>query len=160
MEEKTLQLFHRIREHFNDVKEKVSLIKPRFELHAFSPGWALRVKEFEKLLGFRPELIHRSNDEVYALSILYRIDDDITTGIIAHEFAEIVAKEKNILEHEAIDRICVERGFGEQLLLALQSDILPGMVEREFIDRTDLEKRIHNLKNLIQSSKMSDVQNE
>ncbi len=49
-----------------------------------------------------------------------------------------------------IDRICVERGFGEQLLLALQSDILPGMVERDFIDRDDLERRIKNLKSMVQ----------
>lgn len=155
-EGKTLSLFLSIREQFTDIKDKVSLIKPRFELHAFSPGWALRIEEFEKLLGFKPEFIYKSKEEVYAISILYRIDNDITTGIIAHEFAEIVAREKNIIEHEAIDRICIERGFGEQLLLTLQSDILPGIVEREFVDRDDLEKRIKNLKSLIESSKISE----
>lgn len=141
-------LFLKVRESFSDIKEKVSLIKPYIELLVFSSGWALKIEEFEKLLGFKPEFIYKSNKEVYAISVLYRIDDDITTGIIAHEFAEIVAKEKNILKHEMIDRICVERGFGKQLLHALQSDILPGIVEREFIDREDLEKRIKNLKSV------------
>jgi hypothetical protein len=149
MEERTLELFHKIRGHFSDINEKVSLIKPYFELHVFSPGWALKIEEFEKLLGFKPELIYKSKEEVYAISVLYRIDDEITTGIIAHEFAEIIAKEKKILEHELIDRICVERGFGEQLLFALQSDILPGMVERGFVDRIDLERRIENLKRML-----------
>lgn len=156
MEERTLRLFHKIRESFSDVKEKVSLIRSYFELHAFSPGWALKIEEFERLLGFKPEFIYKSDDEIYALSILYRIDDDITAGIIAHEFAEIVAREKKILEHEAVDRICVERGFGEQLLLTLQSNILPGIVEKEFIDRDDLEKRRKHLKSLLQKSKISD----
>lgn len=150
MEDKTLILFLKVRESFGDIKEKVSLIKPYFELLVFSTGWALKIEEFERLLGFKPEFIYKSNGEVYAISVLYRIDDDITTGIIAHEFAEIVAKEKNILEHELIDRICVERGFGEQLLYALQNDILPGMVERDFIDRDDLERRIENLKRMVQ----------
>lgn len=150
MEDRTLSLFLKIRESFGDVKEKVSLIKPYFELLVFSTGWALKIEEFEKLLGFEPKFIYKSNEEVYAISVLYRIDDDITTGIIAHEFAEIVAKEKNILEHELIDRICVERGFGEQLLYALQNDILPGMVERDFIDRDDLDRRVKNLKSMMQ----------
>lgn len=150
MEDRTLSLFLKIRESFGDVKEKVSLIKPYFELLVFSTGWALKIEEFEKLLGFKPEFIYKSDEEVYAISVLYRIDDDITTGIIAHEFAEIVAKENDILEHELIDRICVERGFGEQLLYALQNDILPGMVEREFIDRDDLDRRVKNLKSMMQ----------
>ncbi|MEW6002606.1 MAG: hypothetical protein AB1638_08185 [Nitrospirota bacterium] len=149
MEEKILILFHKVRESFDDIKEKVSLIKPYFELLVFSTGWAMKIEEFGKILGFKPEFIFKSSEEVYAISVLYRIDDDITTGIIAHEFAEIVAREKNILEHELVDRICVERGFGEQLLLALQNDILPGMVERDFIDRADLDSRIENLKGLI-----------
>jgi hypothetical protein len=131
MEDKILNLFLRIRESFSDIKEKVSLIKPYAELLVFSTGWALKIEEFEKILAFKPEFIYKSSEENYAISVLYRIDDDITTGIIAHEFAEIVAKEQNILEHEEIDRICIEKGFGEQLLNALQNDILPGMVERE-----------------------------
>lgn len=149
MEKKTLMLFLKVRESFDDIKEKVSLIKPYFELLCFSTGWALKIKEFEKILGFKPEFIYKSEEEVYAMCVLYRIDDDVTTGIIAHEFAEIVAREQNILEHELIDKICVERGFGEQLLYALQNDVLPGMVEREFIDRDDLEKRIKNLKSML-----------
>ncbi|MDH4220970.1 MAG: hypothetical protein OEW23_19605 [Candidatus Aminicenantes bacterium] len=153
MEEKILTLFLKVRESFDDIKEKVSLIKPYFELLVFSTGWALKIGEFERLLGFKPEFIYKSNEEVYAISVLYRIDDDITTGIIAHEFAEIVAKEKNILKHELIDGICVERGFGEQLLYALQNDILPGTVERDFIDRDDLERRIENLKRMCKVKK-------
>src|SRR3972149_7613762 len=122
MDEKILSLFLSVGDSFRDIREKVSLIKSYVELLAFSPGWALKIQEFEKLLGFEPEFIYKSNENIYALSILYKIDDDVTTGIISHEFAEIVAREKNIHEHEAIDRICVERGFGKQLLLALQSD--------------------------------------
>jgi hypothetical protein len=150
MEEKILMLFLKVRESFGEIKERVSLIKPYVELVVFSTGWALKIKEFEKLLGFSPEFIYRGNEEVYAISVLYRIDDDITTGIIAHEFAEILAREQNIPEHESIDMICVERGFGEQLLYALQNDILPGMVEREFIVRDDLVTRIEGLKKLLQ----------
>jgi len=150
MEEKTLMLFLNVRESFGEIKEMVSLIKPYVELLVFSTGWALKIKEFEKLLSYMPEFIYRSKGEVYAISVLYRIDDDITTGIIAHEFAEILAREQNISEHEAIDRICVERGFGEQLLYALQNDILPGMVEREFIVRDDLVTRIESLKRMLQ----------
>ena len=149
MEEKILSIFLKVRESFNEVKEKVSLIKPYFELVVFSTGWALTIEEFKRLLGHKPEVLFKSTEEVYGIAILYRIDDEITTGIIAHEFAEIIAREKGILEHMEIDRICVERGFGKQLLLALQSDILPGTVEREFIDRNDLERRIDHLKSLI-----------
>ncbi|MFH0933503.1 MAG: hypothetical protein V1832_04225 [Nitrospirota bacterium] len=150
MEEKILILFLKVRESFGDIKEKVSLIKPYVELLVFSTGWALTIEEFKKLLCFKPEFIYKSKEEVYAIAVLYRIDDDITTGIIAHEFAEIVAKEKNISDHSMIDRICIERGFGKQLLLALQSDILPGMVERNFIERDDFEKRIKDLKNMME----------
>lgn len=150
MEDRLLTLFLEVRESFDDVKEKVSLMKPYFELLCFSTGWALKIQGFEKLLGFNPEFLFKSNEEVYAMSVLYRIDDDITTGIIAHEFAEIVARERNISEHEMIDRICVERGFGEQLLYALQNDVLPGMAEREFIVREDLETRVENLIKLLQ----------
>ncbi len=117
----------------------------------FQPAGHSKLKNLKKILGFKPEFIYKSNEEVYAFSALYRIDDNITTGIIAHEFAEIVAREKDIQEHELIDKICVERGFGEKLLLALQNDILPGMVERDFIDRDDLDKRINNLKNMLKA---------
>lgn len=151
MEEKTLSLFLKVRENFRDIKEKVSLIKPYMELMCFSTCWAMKVEEFEKILGFQPEFIYKSNERVYATSVLYRIDDDITSGILAHEFAEIVARENNISEHELIDKICVERGFGEQLLNALQDDILSGTDEREFIAREDLERRIDNFKKLLKA---------
>lgn len=168
MEERILDLFLRVRESFDDVKDKVSLIKPYLELHfdeiedkvlllrpyyqlhVYSPGWAMKIEEFERYLGFKPELIYESAEKVYAISILYRIDDEITTGIIAHEFAEIVAKEKNLQEHEAIDEICVGRGFGKQLLRALESDFMPGMLSRFFTDRAEVDKRIEYLKSLLQ----------
>jgi len=70
--------------------------------------------------------------------------------IIAHEFAEIVAREKGIGDHREVDKICVERGYGKELLKALLSDFLPGTVERTFIDRRDLIERIENLRRLIE----------
>ncbi|MBM4128721.1 MAG: hypothetical protein FJ243_01230 [Nitrospira sp.] len=167
MEERILSLFLTVRESFDDIKDKVSLIKPYLELpfdeiedkvlqlrpyyqlHVYSPGWAMKIEEFERHLGFKPELIYESREKVYAISILYRIDDEITTGIIAHEFAEILARERNLQEHEAIDRICVERGFGKHLLHALQSDIMPGMLARYFTDRADMDRRIEYLKRLL-----------
>jgi len=171
--ERIVSLFLKVRESFDDVKDKVSLIKPYLELHfddiedkvlllrsyydlhVYSPGWAMKIEEFERRLGFKLELIYESAEKIYAISVLYKIDDEITMGIIAHEFAEIVAKEKNIQEHEAIDRICVERGFGKHLLRALQSDILPGTLLRFFTDRADIDKRIEYLKN--QNSKEKGV---
>jgi len=149
MEEPLLRIFLKVRERFPEVKEKVSLLKPYLELMVFSPGWALKLGEFEKVLCCKPETLYRSREEVYAISALYRLDDEVTAGIIAHEFAEILARELNIVEHELIDTICVERGFGEALLYALQNDVLPGMVERDFIVREDLDNRIHHLKKLL-----------
>jgi hypothetical protein len=149
VEERTLTLFLAIRESFPEVKERVSLIKPYVELMCLSTGWALRIEEFEKILGIHPDFVYRSSEEAYGISILYRIDDWITTGIIAHAFAEIVAREKNIADLGLIDRICVERGFGEHLLDALRNDILPGMVERELIVTEHLQDRINHLKELL-----------
>ncbi len=166
MVERILNLFLEVRDSFGDVKDKVSLIKPYlelrfdeiedkvlllrsyYELHACSPGWAMKIEEFERCLGFKPELIYESAEKVYAISVFYRIDDEITTGIIAHEFAEIVAMTKNLREHEAIDEICVGRGFGKHLLRSLQCDIMPGMLWRFFTDMSDIEKRIEYLKSL------------
>jgi len=148
-EKKTLKLFLQVRERFDEVKEKVSLIKPYFELLCFSSGWALKLEEFEKILGHSPECLYRSSEHVYAISVLYRIDDEAMTGIIARKFAEIVARENNTEEGDLIDRICVERGFGEQLLYALESDILSGIAEREFIMNGNLEVRVQNLKKML-----------
>jgi hypothetical protein len=150
MEDKALRLFLKIRESFGDIKEKVSLSKPYFELIIFSPGWAMKIEQYEKILGFKPEFIYKSNEEVYAISVFHRIDDDVTTGIIAHGFAEIIARENSIMELKLIDKICVEKGFGVQLLHALENDVLPGMAEREFVDREDLIDRINNLKSMMQ----------
>ncbi len=149
MEQQLLTLFLEVRESFGEVKERVSLIKPYFELLCFSTGWALKMEEFQKLLGFKPEFIYEGSEKAYAICVLYRIDDEVTTGIIAHEFAEIVARENNISDHVLIDEICVERGYGQDLLNALQNYILPGMVERDFIVRDDLEKRVDHLKKLL-----------
>lgn len=152
MEEKLLKLFLKVRESFTDVKDKVSLIKPYFELLCFATGWALKIEEYEKILGFNPEYIYMSEEQIYGIAASYRIDDEITEGIIAREFAEIVAREKDIdiTDLGMIDRICVERGFGDQLLSALQNDILPGMVERDFIVREHLEMRVKNLKDMLE----------
>ncbi|MEW6585590.1 MAG: hypothetical protein AB1442_08260 [Nitrospirota bacterium] len=149
MEEKTLSLFLKVRESFGEIKEKVSLIKPYFELLCFSTGWALTIDECKRLLGFTPEFVYKSSEEVYAICVLYRIDDEITTGVIAHEFAEVLARERNVEDHAVIDAICVERGYGDQLLRSLQDDILSGMVEREFVDRVDIGARIENLRRLL-----------
>ena len=149
MEEKTLMLFMQIRERFGDIKDKVSLIKPYLDLMVFSKGWALKIEEFEKILSFKPEFLYKSNEEVYAISVLYRVDDDVTTGVIAHEFAEIVAREKDITDQESIDNICVEKGFGKQLLYALQNDLLVGIPENVFIGMQDLERRVGRLKRML-----------
>ena len=65
MEEKTLNLFLKVRESFAEIKEKVSIIKPYFELVCFSTGWALKIQEFEKILGFKPDFIFKSEEEDY-----------------------------------------------------------------------------------------------
>jgi len=145
MEEEVLNIFLKIGESFEEIKEKVSLLKTYFELHVSSPGMAMKLEEFEKILGFEPELIYRSKKRVYGISVIYTIDDNVTKGIIAHEFAELVAREKAIDDHETIDGICVAKGFGWELLLALES-ILPGRVERTFIDKKDLKRRINRLR--------------
>lgn len=145
MEKEVLGIFLWIRESFREIKERVSLLKPYFDLHFSSPGIALKIEEFEKLLGFKPELIYRSKESVYGISAIYTIDENVTKGIIAHEFAELVAREKGIYDHETIDDICVEKGLGWELLLALEN-VLTGRVERSFIDVEDLRKRIDKLK--------------
>ncbi|HDD44283.1 MAG TPA: hypothetical protein ENG63_05420 [Candidatus Desulfofervidus auxilii] len=145
MEKEILKIFLEVREKFGEIKEKVSLLKTYLELHVSSPGIAISLNEFEKIFGFRPKLIYRSKENIYGISVIYTIDDDITRGIIAHEFAEIVAKEKGIYNHETVDKICFEKGFGKELLLALEN-ILPGRVERIFIDAEDLKNRIKRLK--------------
>ena len=149
MEKRTLALFLEVREEFSDIKGKVSLIKPYLELMCLSTSWTLKVEEFERILGFMPAFLYRSNKEIYAMSLLYRVDDEITRAIIAHQFAAIVGREKNMTDLDLIDGICVERGFGEELLYALQNDVLPGMIEREFISGEHLGARIDNLKKIM-----------
>lgn len=149
MEEEVLNIFLKIREDFNEIKDRVSLLKTYFELHLSSPGMAKKLEEFEQILGFRPELIYRGKENVYGISAIYTIDDNVTKGIIAHEFAELVAREEGIYNHETIDEICVEKGFGRELLLALEN-VLPGRVERTFIDGEDLKTRIVRLRERIE----------
>jgi len=149
MEKRTLALFLEVRENFNEIKGKVSLVKPYLELMCLSTSWTLKVGEFERILGFAPDFLYRSDEEIYAMSLLYRVDDDITRGIIAHQFSSIIGLEKNMTDLGLIDGICVERGFGEELLCALRNDILPGMIEREFISGEHLEARIGNLKKIM-----------
>jgi hypothetical protein len=96
MEKRTLALFLEARENFGDIKGKVSLIKPYLELMCLSTSWTLKVEEFERILGFAPDFLYRSDQEIYAMSLLYRVDDDITRGIIAHQFSVIVGLEKNV----------------------------------------------------------------
>lgn len=154
MEEEVLNIFLKIRESFNEIKERVSLLKTYFELHLSSPGMAMKLEEFEKILGFKPELIYRGKENVYGISVIYTIDDNVTKGITAHEFAELVAREKDIYNHEAIDKICVEKGFRSELLLALET-VLPGRVERAFIDGEDLRRRINRLRERIEKKNKS-----
>lgn len=149
MQDRTTEIFLRVRENFADVREKVSLIKPYFELMCFTTAWALKLEEFKKILGFTPEFLYESKEQVYAISVLYRVDDDVTTAVIAHEFAQIVAREQNISDHERIDEICVQRGFGEQLLYSLENDLLTGMSDRDFVLREGLSARIENLKRIL-----------
>jgi hypothetical protein len=151
MEEKVLNLFLRVGENFSEIKDRVSLLKTYLELNVFSPGIAMRLEEFEKILGFKPELIYRSEKEIYGISVIYTIDDEVTTGIIAHEFAELVARESCISSHEAIDRICVEKGFGKELLLALHN-VFSGRVERSFINGEDLKRRVKMLRSRLGKS--------
>ncbi len=143
-----LTLFLEIRECFPEISHKVSLLRPYFELHFSSPGRAARLEDFEEILGLEPELIFTTSENVYGISVIYAVDDEVTKGILAHEFAEVLALEQGIEDHEAIDDLCVARGFGRELLLALQN-ILAGRVERAFIDRKDLEQRVTRLRDKI-----------
>ncbi|UCG79896.1 MAG: hypothetical protein JSV60_07925 [Desulfobacterales bacterium] len=149
MEEVVLNIFLEVRERFDEVKDKTSLLKTYLEFHISSPGMAKRLAEFEGVLGFQPELLYRSKETAYGISVIYTLDDDVTKGIVAHEFAEIVAMEKDIHDHEAIDKICFERGFGRELLIALEM-VLPGRTERHFIDLGDLSGRITALRTRIE----------
>lgn len=149
MLDRTTEIFLKVREKFADVSEKVSLIKPYFELMCFTTAWALKLEEFKKILGFTPEFLYESKEQVYAISVLYRVDDDITSAVVAHEFAQIVAREQNISDNESIDEICVQRGFGEQLLYSLENDLLTGMSDRDFVLKEGLSARIENLKRIL-----------
>ncbi len=148
MDDEVLKLFLKVRERFEEIRDKVSLLKVYPELHIHSPGIALRLEEFEMILGFKPEFLYKSKEEVYGISVIYTVNDDVTIGIIAHEFAELIAREKGIVDHVEVDKICVEKGFGKELLISLQS-ILGGRVERAFIDQEDLIRRVDALKKLI-----------
>lgn len=149
MERSLIEVFLTVRDAFPEIKEKVSLLKPCIELQVLSPGISLKIDEFEKILCRQPEVLYRSAEHTYAISTLYRVDDELTGGIIAYQFAEIMAREQNVFELEAIDTICVERGFGEHLLYAFLNDVLPGMMEREFLGRETVDGRIDHLRKLL-----------
>ena len=151
MEAEVLSIFLKVREDFSEIKKSVSLLKTYFQLHMSSPGMAMKLEEFEKMLGFKPELIYTGKENRYGISVIYTIGPDVTKGIMAHEFAELVAREKDIHDHGAVDEICLEKGYGTELLLALES-VLPGRVERAFIDSTDLGTRIHRLRESIKKN--------
>ncbi len=151
MEDKVLKIFLEVREKFDEIKDKVSLIKTYPQLHIFSPGIAMKIEEFREVLGFDPEFLYKSDENVYGISVVYTVDDEVTKGIIAHEFAELIARERGIYDHEKVDEICIERGFGRELLMALKS-VLAGRVERMFIDIGDLERRIKRLEEALKIS--------
>jgi hypothetical protein len=73
----------------------------------------------------------------------------LTTGMVAHEFAKILARENDIFDNSLIDKICVEKGFGEELLYALEDDAISDVLERDLIERLDIDERITNLKKLL-----------
>ncbi|MEW6571659.1 MAG: hypothetical protein AB1390_10895 [Nitrospirota bacterium] len=150
MERNILRIFLKVRENFDEVKSKVSLVRPYLELMVISTAWALKIEEFEKVLGFKPEFLYKGEEETYAIAALYRVDDDFTTGAVAYEFAEIMGKEKGITDPESIDSICVEKTFGEELLYMLENDILSGTQERDFLSCQNLEKRAESLKKLLE----------
>ncbi len=149
MEQSLLRIFTEVREHFPEVKENVSLLKPYLELMVLSPGLTLKSGEFEQMLGHKPETLYQSSSEAYAISVLYKVDDELTRGVIAHQFAEVLARERAIADHAFIDTICVERGFGENLLYAFMNDVFPGMIEKEFIRSEEIENRIQGLRRLL-----------
>ncbi len=149
MERSLLRIFAEVRERFPEVKENVTLLKPCLELTVLSPGLTLKTGEFEQMLGRKPDTLYQSSDESYAISVLYKVDDDLTRGLIAHQFAEVLARERSVSDHSHIDTICVERGFGEDLLYAFMNDVFPGMIEKEFIRREDIEDRIRGLRKML-----------
>ncbi len=167
-DKKLLSLFLRVRESFPEVKEAVSLLKPYanlhyneiedkvpflniyYQLHLYSPGWIIKTEDFERILGFNPDLIYKSSENSYIMSVVYHIDDHVTEGVIAYGFSEALALSKGmVLPYEGIDSICFQKGYGKQLLLALQYDLFPGMVNQIFVEREDIQKRIDHLKMLL-----------
>ncbi len=167
-DKKILSIFLKVRENFPEVKESVSLLKPYanlhytqiedkvpflsmyYQLHLYSPSWIIKREEFERIMGFEPELIYKSSENTFIMSVVYKVDDYVTEGIIAHEFSEALALSRGIiLTHEEVDFICFQRGYGRQLLLALQHDLFPGMVTKLFVDREDIQRRIDHLKMLL-----------
>lgn len=136
--------------HYSEIEDKIPMLSIYYQLHVHSPGWIVKTEEFEKVIGFKPELIYESTKNHYIMSVVYKIDDYVTEGIVAHEFSEALALSKGIIStHEDVDFICFQRGFGRHLLVAFQHDLFPGMVTKLFIDREDIQRRINNLKKLL-----------
>jgi hypothetical protein len=167
-DKKILFLFFKVRENFPEIKESVSLLKPYanlhydqiedkvpflstyYQLHLYSPSWVIKREEFERIMGFEPELIYKSPENAYIMSVVYKVDNYVTEGIIAYGFSEAFALNRGIiLTYEEVDFICFQRGYGRQLLLALQYDLFPGMVTKLFVDREDIQRRLDHLKMLL-----------
>ncbi|MEN2985161.1 MAG: DUF1284 domain-containing protein [Thermodesulfovibrionaceae bacterium] len=168
VDKKILFIFLKVRESFPEVKDSVSLLKPYahihyneiedkvfmlskyYQLHLHSPGWIIKTDEFEETVGFKPDLFYKSAVNTYIMSVLYKINDFVTEGIIAHEFSEALALSKGIIAtHEDVDLICAQKGYGKQLLYAFQHDLFPGMVTKLFVDREDIQRRMEHLKKLL-----------
>ncbi|AEH22960.1 protein of unknown function DUF1284 [Thermodesulfobacterium geofontis OPF15] len=167
-DKKILSLFLKVRKSFPEVKDSVSLLKPYanlhfdqiedkvpflsmyYQLHLYSPSWIIKRDEFERIMGFEPDLIYKSPENTYIMSVIYNVDNYVTEGAIAYGFSEALALSRGmILTYEEVDFICFQRGYGKQLLLALQHDLFPGMVTKLFVDREDIQRRIDHLKMLL-----------
>ncbi len=151
MDNELIRIFSEVRESFPEVRHKVSLLKPHLELMLFAPSWALTLDEFEKILMRKPVVLLWSDERVYGISAQYRVDDALTAGVLAFGFSELIARERDVTDGDHIDAICVERGFGRHLLHALQNDVAPGMVVREFVLREHLEARMQHVAKLLET---------
>uniref|UniRef100_A0A7C4NX64 Uncharacterized protein n=1 Tax=Thermodesulfobacterium geofontis TaxID=1295609 RepID=A0A7C4NX64_9BACT len=121
-----------------------------YQLHLYSPSWIIKRNEFERIMGFEPDLIYKSPENTYIMSVVYNVDNYVTEGAIAYGFSEALALSRGmILTYEEVDFICFQRGYGKQLLLVLQYDLFPGMVTKLFVDREDIQRRIDHLKMLL-----------
>ena len=84
-------------------------------------------------------------EEVQALDNLYNdAKVSIPMGLVLGLLRTKIQKAFND-DHEKSEESCVEKGYRWEVLLALES-VLPGRVERAFIDGEDLKRRINRLR--------------